>query len=167
MVAPFPPEVDDGRDPAESEALNLYANFAWLARLADEMDDETTLDLKKVYQIVLHARKFRDWLDALQARIGTRTAADIGGVILAAFGLRKVVWASVATMNTDLQSIYTDCGTVSAWADANAAAYKTGFSTNTVVSDDVTTDVPVTITKTTQIATFLTNFRANWGARGA
>lgn len=165
MAAPFPPEALPGAvtDPAESEAHNLYMQYGHLARLWEAMSQDPEVDLKRVYQVVLHSRKFRQWFDALQARIGRgHTAAQIGDMIAATFARKGVVWASRAAMNADLTAIYDNAGTVSTWADNNAAVYKTGFSRNIVVSDEVTTDEPVKITKTAQHTNFIASARALW-----
>jgi hypothetical protein len=99
----------------------------------------------------------------LQARIGNgHTSAQIADMIEATFARKKVRWGSRAAMNADLTAIYDNCGTVSNWADNNAAAFKTGFSRNIVVSDDVTTDEPIKIVKTTQHANFIAGARALW-----
>jgi len=169
MTAPFPYDGIAGAatDPAEGEAANLHRQYCWIARLADEMNAEVELDLKRTMQLVFHCRTFRQWYDALQARIGQgHTQAQIGDILQGLFALKKCIWATRAAMLQDLQGIYDDAGTVSAWIEANAAQYKQGFSTNVVVNDQGDmSDTPIKTTKTTAIATRISTIRARFGAR--
>ena len=165
MAAPFPYEGVAGAstDPAESEALNLYRQYTWVARLLSEMDAEAEIDLKRVMQIVFHCRKFRSWRDELQARIGgTHTAQQILDVIEGVFAAKKCRWATRNAMQQDLLDIYTDAGTLADWIDTNAPEYKDGFSTNVVLADGVMTDVPVKRAKPPALATRIAAFRSRF-----
>lgn len=171
MAAPFPYEAVAGAqtDPVEAEALNLYRQYAWIARLVDEMNNETELDLKRTMQLVFHARQFRALFDALQARIaaGTHTQAQIAAVIEGMFAVKKCTWATRTAMNVDLQAIYAASGTAADWIEANAASYKTGYSVNKELSPGVMTDEPIKITKPAGVAIRIADFRALFAANAA
>jgi len=161
MPAPFPPEGVAGAsvDPAEAEALNLYRNYAWLARHADEMDTAANLDLKRVMQIVGHARQFRRWHDALTAR-GAAARDQVEGT----FAVKKCTWATRAAMVADLAAIYSAVGTLADWIETNEAGYKTGYSTNIVLdAAGNLSDTPITVAKSIAVATQITTFRALFG----
>lgn len=163
MAAPFPYEAVAGAatDPAESEAANLYRQYAWVARLADEMNAETELDLKRTMQFVHHARQFRHWFDALQARVtaGTHTQGQIGDILAGVFGAKRCAWPTRSAMNADFQEIYNAAGTAADWIDANAADYKQGWSINKEVSPGVMTDDPIKVAKPAGVATRIADFR--------
>jgi len=165
MPAPFPPEGVAGAavDPAESEALNLYRNYAWLARLADEMDAAADLDLKRVMQIVGHARQYRRWYDALAAR-GVAARDQVEGT----FAVKKCTWLSRAAMVADLATIYSAAGTLSDWIETNEAGYKTGYSTNIVLdAAGNLSDTPIVAAKSLDMATQLATFRVLFGPKPA
>ena len=86
MPAPVPYDALVGavNDPAESEALNLRGQYAWLYRLAKAMTDDPELDLKRAAQLALHTRKFRLWFDKLVERISRETVSadpDYPGIL--------------------------------------------------------------------------------------
>lgn len=170
MAAPFPYESVAGAvtDSAESEALNLYRQYAWIARWVDEMNTDIDLDLKKTMQLVFHSRKFRTWFDILQAHVtaGTHTQAQISDIVQGVFFAKKCSWATRAAMNSDLQAIYNMAGIVADWIEANASDYKQGYSINKEIAPGVMTDDPVKITKSTAVATRLSDFRALFAAKG-
>lgn len=157
MAAPFPYESTAGAvtDPAESEALNLYRQYVWLARWSDEMNTDTDLDLKKLAQFTFHCRKYRQWFDALQAR-GAAARPVIEGV----FAFKKATWASRAAMLSDLQAIYDGAGTIYDWIVANMQEARS----YTVATFDAAfaeqTDVPVKIAKPAGVAARVGVFRA-------
>lgn len=171
MAAPFPYEAVAGAqaDPAEPEALNLYRQYVWVARLVDEMDAETELDLKRTMQLVFHARRFRSIYDALQARIaaGTHTQAQITAVIEAMFAFKRCAWATRAAMIADLQAIHVAAGTAADWIEANASGYKQGYSVNKEISPGVMTDEPIKVVKPAGVAARLSDFRALFAAKTA
>lgn len=171
MTAPFPYEAVAGAvvDPAENEALNLYRQYAWVARLLDEMNAEAELDLKRTMQLVFHCRKFRECLDTLQAHVtaGTHTPARIGDVIRGVFGAKKCAWATLAGMNADLAAIYNAAGAAADWIEANAGGYKRGYSVNREISPGVMTDDPIKIVKPAGVATRVADFRNLFAANAA
>jgi len=165
MTAPFPPEAVAGTavDPAESEASNLFAQYAWLARLSDEMTADPDLNLKRVMQLVLHARKFRQWHQALQAR-----GAGVADRIAAVFALKKCEWPTKAAMSAELATINTDANSLADWIELNAPGYKQGFATVKVAAMDaegapVLTDEAMTTAKPAAAAVQLTALRALFG----
>jgi len=161
MPAPFPPEAIAGAavDPAESEALNVYRNYAWLARLADEMDAAANLDLKRVKQIVGHARQYRRWYDALAAR-GVAARDQVEGT----FAVKKCTWLTRAAMVADLLAIYDAALVLADWVETNEAGYKSGYSTNIVLdAAGNTTDTPIVAAKSLGMATQIATFRALFG----
>lgn len=169
MTAPFPYDGVAGaqNDPAEAEAANLHANYKWVARLADEMNTEAQLDLKRVMQIVLHCRKFRVWYGALQAR---GKAAE--GVIEGFFALKNCRWEKPEEMVSDLAAIYADCGTIADWIEANATDYKTGYTKGVVIamSADGTptiSDEAIKAEKPVALAGLLTTLRSRFGDKPA
>jgi len=179
MALPIPYDALLGavNDPAEHEALNLRTQYAWLYRLARDMNDEIELDLKRAAQLALHTRKFRLWYDKLVVRMANETIAadpdypvvraqgEIRAVIEGAFALRRTRWATRAAMVQELQAFHAEAGTLYDWMEANAAAYKQGFSTNRVVSaDGDMTDVPIKITKPPEFATRIAAFLALFAA---
>jgi hypothetical protein len=169
MAAPFPYEsVAEARtDPAEAEAMNLYRQYAWIARLSDEMNNETVVDLKRTMQIVFHCRQFRRWYDVLQARIGkSHTAQLIADVIESVFATKKCRWLTRLVLQQDLSNIYAEAGALADWIEANAAEYKQGYSVNKEVSPGVMTDEPIKRFKSEDIATRISNFRALFGPKG-
>lgn len=169
MAAPFPYDSVAGvaDDAAERDAAHLYANYKWIARLVDQLNDATDLDLKQVMQLVFHSRQFRLAYDSLQARIsaGTHTQTQIGDILQGVFLLKKCSWATRAAMNSDLSTIYNTAGTVADWIEANASNYKEGYSVNKEVSPGVMTDEPIKIAKPTGVATRIANFRSLFGAK--
>lgn len=171
MAAPFPYESVAGAvtDMAESDAANLYRQYAWVARLVDEMNGETELDLKKTMQLVFHARQLRARHEALQARVthGTHTQAQIGDIVQGVFLAKKCSWASRAAMNADLTAIYNAAGVAADWVEANAGDYKQGYSINKEVSPGVMTDEPLKIAKPAGVASRLADFRALFAASPA
>ena len=167
-MIPFPYDGISGavNDPAEAEAANLHAQLKWIARLADEMDADTELDLKRVMQIVTHARKFRVWFEALQAR-GVAARDVIEGALAA----KKLRWDTRAEMLQDLTQLYDDCGTLADWIEANAAEYKAGFARTKVLAmsadgTPVVTDEPIKAVKPAAFGTRVAALRARFGARG-
>lgn len=163
MPAPFPYEAAAGvsRDAIESEAVNLFVNYMWVARLVDEMNSESVLDNKRAMQFVAHARQMRRWYEILQARIGaSHTQVQIADVIEAMFAVKKCRWASRAAMNADLQAIYAASGTVADWIEANAGDYKQGYSINKEISPGVMTDEPIKVAKPAGVTSRLFDFRA-------
>ena len=162
-------------DPAESEAQNLFTQYAWVYRLATEMNAEAQLDVKRAFQIALHTRKFRAWYDALQVRAARETlsadpdyptvrpAGEILDIIRGMFESRKARWPTKAAMVADLVELRTDCGTLYDWMEANQAEYKTAFSTNRVVNaaGDMTDD-PIKIAKPAAFATRIATFSAKY-----
>lgn len=161
MALPFPPEITAGHNPAEGEAAGLYGNYAWIARLADEMAAEELLDLKRVQQLVLHARKFRGAYSALSAR-GAGALDAIEGLFL----LKGCRWARRQDMVADLAQLFDDCGAIADWIEANEARYKAGFSTNVVREDGAVTDEPVKVEKPAGVATRLVVLRGRFSAKG-
>src|SRR5688572_25694521 len=162
MAAPFPYEATAGAvtDVAETEALNLYRNYSWVARLADEMNVEAELDLKRTMQLVFHARQLRRWHEALQTHIGdTHTAAQIADVIEGVFNAKRCRWATRAAMNADFTAIYSAAGALADWIEANAAEYKQGYSVNKEISPGVMTDDPIKVAKPPAAASRLSDFR--------
>ena len=166
MVAPFPYEGVAGAtaDPAESEAANLYRHYSWLARLADEMNDEAELDLKRAMQIVFHCRQFVHGFDVLQTT-HTDRLDEVAGVVLGTFAAKKCVWASEAEMEDDLASIQAAALDLADWIEANASEYKQGYSINKEIAPGVMTDEPIKVDKPEELATRLTNYRALWGPK--
>lgn len=171
MAAPFPYEAVAGAitDPAEGDANKLFRNYAWVARLAEEMSAETELDLKRTMQLVFHSRQLRIFYEALQARVtaGTHTTVQIGDVIEGMFAYKKCRWASRSAMLADLAAIYAAAGTIADWVEANASDYKQGYSINKEVSSGVMTDEPIKTAKPAGIANRLSNFRALFAASAA
>lgn len=169
MAAPFPYESVSGAitDKAESEAVNFYRQYSWVARLIDEMSLQSDLDLKRTMQLVFHARALRICYDTLQAHVaaGTHTQVQIGDIVQGVFATKKCTWATRAAMNTDLQTIYNTSGVVADWIEANAADYKAGWSINKEVSPGVMSDDPIKIVKTAAVATRLSDFRALFAPR--
>lgn len=168
MAAPFPYEATAGavRDVIEAEALNLFANYMWTARLADEMNTEAEIDLKRAKQLVFHARQLRRWYDALQAHItdGTHSQAQIADVIEGIFAVKKCRWATRLAMNADLTALYAASGTLADWIEANAGQYKQGYSVLKEISPGVDTDESIKIAKPAAAATRLAEFRALFAA---
>lgn len=167
MAIQFPYQAVAGAavDPAESEAANLYANLCWVARLADEMDADTELDLKRVMQLVLHCRKFRVWYEALQTR-GVAARPVIEGVLAA----KKITWPTRAEMLADLSALYADCGTLADWIEANAAGYKAGYAKTMVVGNEIDgtpiiSDVAEKAAKPVAFGTRISALRARFGAK--
>ena len=171
MPAPFPYEAVAGTvtDAAESDAANLYRQYAWIARLLDEMNAEAELDLKKTMQLVFYARQLRARHEALQARVtaGTHTQAQIGDIVQGVFLAKKCSWASRAAMNADLTAIYNAAGVVADWIEANARGYKQGYSVNREISPGVMTDDPIKIVKPAGVATRVADFRNLFAANAA
>lgn len=171
MAIPFPYEGTAGAvtDQAEGETVNLYRQFVWVARLVDEMNAATDLDLKKTMQLVFHSRKFREVYEALQARItaGTHTQAQIADIIEGVFGAKKCKWATRAAMLSELAGLYTAAGNAADFIEANAGAYKTGYSINKITDSGGMTDEPIKIAKHAGVATRLTDFRALFGANAS
>lgn len=170
MAAPFPYEAVSGAvlDAAEGEAMALYRQFAWVARLSDEMNTEAELDLKRTMQLVFHARSLRRFHEMLQARINsTHTPAQIADVIEGVFAAKKCRWASRSAMNADLAALYTNSGALADWIEANAADYKQGYSVNKEISPGVMTDEPIKVSKPSGLASRLTDFRALFSATAA
>lgn len=169
MPAPFPYDSQAGvaNDRIEAEARNLILHYSWVARLVDEMNAEVALDLKRTMQLVLHGRQFRRWYEELNARIGNgHTQAQIADVLEAIFLFKKMRWPTRAAMNADLAAIYNACGVASDWFEANVGTYKNGYSINREIAPGVMTDEPIKVTKTTAIATRLSDFRALFGPKG-
>ncbi len=161
MAAPFPYDGMAGaiNDPAEAEARNLHENYKWIARLADEMDAESELDLKRCMQIVLHCRKFRLWYEALAPRASGMDAIE------GHFAMKKCRWSSAAACKKDLGDLYADAGALADWIEANVPEYKQGFAIVKVVSDGVLTDEPIKRAKPPELADRLTAFRSRFGAK--
>src|SRR3990167_10206247 len=117
MALPIPYDALVGavNAPAESEALNLRGQYAWLYRLAKAMTDDPELDLKRAAQLALHTRKFRLWFDKLVERISRETVSadpdypvvrsqgEIRALIEGAFAMRKTRWATRGAMVQELQ----------------------------------------------------------------
>lgn len=181
MTIPFPYNATAGvnNDPAEQEAFNLYINLAWIARLSQEVSTDTDLNLKRVFQLVLHMRKYRSWfakLDARRAREGasqdpdwpfTRVAGEIGSLIRGEFQKHKMIWASQPAMLTDINALNTNCGTFADWIEANASEYVSGYTKATVVGADpdgtpITSDEAITIPKPGAFQTRVVALRANF-----
>ena len=71
-------------------------------------------------------------------------------------------------MLADLTGLYADAGMLADWVEANAAEYKTGFSTNVVVdAQGNMSDVPVKRAKPLAFATRLAAFRTRFGPKPA
>lgn len=171
MVAPFPYEAVAGavRDVIEAEALNLFANYAWVVRLADEMNAEKEIDLKRAKNLVFHARQFRFWYDALQARVsaGSHTQAQIADVIEGVFGAKKCRWPTRLVMNADLSALHAAFGALADWIETNAGQYKQGYSVLKEISPGVDTDESIKIAKPAAAASRLSEFRALFAANTA
>lgn len=157
MPAPFPYNAISGvaNDPAESEAENLVAQYAWLARWSDEMNKDADLDYKKLAQFAFHCRRFRQWYDALQVR----GAANIGDQIEGAFLRRKMRWLTPLLMRQDLQDIYTASGTIYDWIVVNMQEARSYTTAQFDANFENQTDVPVKVAKPTAVATRVQQFR--------
>ena len=163
MPAPYPYEAVAGRavDPAEAEAINLYRQYGWLARLSEEMNAAANLDLKKTMQIVRHARQYRRWYDALQLR-GATARDQIEGFLL----VKKCRWATRVEMAADLLAIYDGALTLADGLDANVPEYKTGWSTNIINPEGNQTDMPIMTTKSPAVGTLLSRNAPEYACAG-
>lgn len=181
MTIPFPYNATAGvpNDPAEPEIIALYSQMAWIARLSNEMNGAAELNLKRVFQLVLHMRKYRSWfskLDARRQREGVsqdpdwafnRPAGQIGAMIRGFLMAEKMTWASQAAMLTDLAALNTNCGTFADWIEANAVEYKNGYTTATVVGTDadgvpIVSDTAITSPMPAAFQTRVAALRANF-----
>lgn len=148
--------------------MSLYRQYAWVARLADEMNTESDLDLKRTMQLVFHARELRRLHEMLQARINsTHTAAQIADVIEGVFAAKRCRWASRSAMNADFSALYAGSGALVDWIEANAADYKQGYSVNKEVSPGVVTDEPIKIAKGEHIAARIADLRGLFAAKAS
>lgn len=168
MTIPFPYDAVAGGavDPAEAEAHNLLSNLKWVARLIDEMEAEPGLNRKRRAQLVLHAQKFRQWYEALEAR-GVEARDVIEGVLAAG----KVRWGAQAAMVQDLAQLYDDCGEIVTWMDANMPGWRTEPISQNVPAFDQSgnvvgySDSAVEDVKPPALATRLITLRSRFGAR--
>jgi hypothetical protein len=157
MPAPAPYDGVSGavQDPAESEALNLYRQYAWLYRWSNEMNTDADLDLKKLAQFAFHCRKYRMWYDALVAR-GVPARAVIEG----AFAFKKATWPTRAAMLQDLQAIYDGAGTIYDWIKVNATEARRYTTVTFDANFEVQSDEPIKVAKPPALATRVGAFRA-------
>lgn len=155
MPAPYPYQAVSGAvvDPAESEALNLFRQYEWLARWSDEMNKDVDLNYKKLMQFVFHMRQYRRWYALLQAK-GVAALPVIRGM----FFFKKCQWATAADMTADLTAIYAECGLLFDWLKLNMPEARTYATLKMNDSDDLV-DEPITAVKSVEFGTRIAAFR--------
>lgn len=74
MPAPFPYDAFAGgvSDPIERVLPSLLSAYSWLARIADELNAEGELNLKRVNDLVEFSHQYRRGLDLVQMHIQAR-----------------------------------------------------------------------------------------------
>lgn len=122
MPAPFPHEARRGStyNQAESEAMNLYKQYGWLARWVDEMIEDSVITHKRAAQFFLQCYQYRRWYDELMKRGEQVVATTMEGT----FRTKKVVWRNRATMFADLKEIYEKSKVATDWFEANGEFLK-------------------------------------------
>ena len=158
MPAPFPYDAVAGvpNDPAESEAVNLYNQYKWIARWSNEINqDAVNLNLKKLAQLTFHCRKFRVWYDALQAHItaATHTATEIGNCIEGVWLARDLTWGNRSQMNSDITAVYDGSGVFYDWVKANQQQARNYTTAQFDENFENQTDVPIVISMPAAVAT--------------
>lgn len=183
MTIPFPYNATAGvsDDPVRAEVRALFPNLGWIARLSQEISVEDSLNLKRVFQLVFHMRKFRAVLaklDARRQREGVsedpdwpfiRPVGEVGSILRGELQTWKMTWASQGAMLTDLNALNTNCGTFADWIAANQGEYKNGYTTGTVIGQDadgidVISDEAISIPKPAAFQTRVLALRANFTA---
>lgn len=147
-LLPMPPEAHAGAtiNPADVIVTKAYANYAWIARLISEMDDETALDLKRAMQIRFHCQQFRNYLGAIDKSDAMNKAA-------AYFEFKDAPLPDPAALHV----IRDHCLLIETAIDPGI--YAGGFSTNVLTGSGDVTDVPIKVEKSEALARMLAEFR--------
>jgi hypothetical protein len=169
---PFPYNSIAGaiNDPTEIEANKLYQNYMWVARLADEMDREAAVDLKRVVLTERHCAEFARLYELLHNHDthGHEAGAAALDVIEGTFASKKCVWPSRAAMEAELDQLHDAAIQLGDFLRAaHPEAWTKGYATLVVTGPDTYTDIPIKAGKSNELAARVAAFRSLFGPRGA
>lgn len=160
MPIPYPTEAQAGRADLKPVVQFLFKHFGWLARLSDEINQETELNAKKLVQFVQHCVSYRETFDHLAAVGGARL------VIEQVFREHDVNWATRAAMVVDLQALYSAAMAEDVWIRSNMASDLQTASTVGLDPQNNLTEAVKMLPKSQEFATRMSNFRALFGPKG-